>query len=108
MTSICGGATVYAKDLDRGSRFYEEGCGLVTTVREPDFVVLEKGALQIVVVLIPEHIADTIAITSPPARREDTPLKLMFVVESIAAARVSALELGGIIDAVEREWEFRG
>jgi predicted enzyme related to lactoylglutathione lyase len=38
----------------------------------------------------------------------DTALKPVFDVESIAAARDSAFKLRGGIDAVEREWTFRG
>lgn len=108
ITSICGGATVYANQLDRVSSFYATVCGLSTALRERDFVVLEKGPLQLVVVRIPDHVASIIQVTSPPVRREDTALKLMFVVESIAGSRAAALELGGVIDAVEREWEFQG
>lgn len=108
MTSICGGATVYAKQLERVSRFYAEVLGLSPTTRGGDFVVLEKGPLQIVVVQIPERIATTIDIASPPVRREDTALKLVLVVESIAGARDLAWELGGVVDPVEREWDFQG
>ncbi len=43
-----------------------------------------------------------------PVRRTDTPLKLAFDVDSIAAARDAALNLGGGIDPAEREWTFQG
>lgn len=108
MTSICGGATVYAKQLDRVSNFYAKVCGLSTTLREGDYVVLEKGPFQLVVIRIPDHIANTFQIASPPVRREDTAFKLVLVVESIAGSRAAAVELGGVIDSVEREWEFQG
>ena len=107
MTSILGGATVFAKDVERVSRFYEAACSLVVSVREPGFHVLENGPLQLVVVSIPEHIAREIQVSLPPQRREDTALKLMFVVASIASAREAALERGGIIDPPEREWQFQ-
>lgn len=108
MTLICGGATVYAKQLDRVSIFYAKVCGLSTTLREGDYVVLEKGSFQLVVIRIPDRIANTFQIASPPVRREDTAIKLVFVVESIAGSRAAAVELGGVIDSVEREWEFQG
>ncbi|HVK93895.1 MAG TPA: VOC family protein [Noviherbaspirillum sp.] len=108
MSAIIGGATVYAKDLKCVVAFYEEVCGLRLTLREHDFVVLENGQLQIVIVEIPEHIARTFEISSPPVRREDSALKLTFVVENVAAARVTACKLGGVIDPKEKEWEFQG
>lgn len=105
---INGGATVYAKDLPRVALFYEKACNLQPVQRATDFVVLERDGLQIVVVEIPEHIARTFEIPTPAPRREDTALKLVFVVDSIARARESAQTLGGTVDATEREWEFRG
>lgn len=106
--SITGGATVYAKDLPRVGRFYEEVCGFAPIQREADFLVLERGGLQLVIVEIPAHIARTFEIPTPAPRREDSALKLVFVVESIARARESAQMLGGVVDLAEREWEFRG
>jgi len=107
-TSLAGGATVYAKDLDRVSRFYQEVCELQLAESGDDFVALERGPIQLVVVRIPEKFAQTIEIALPPQRREDTALKLMFVVRSIADARHAAVRLGGVIDGAGKEWEFRG
>ena len=42
-----------------------------------------------------------------PVRRADTPIKLVFTVASIEAARVLAAARGGQIDLPEREWQFR-
>jgi len=105
---LAGGASVYAKDLDRVRRFYEEVCELQLVEAGSEFVALERGPIQLVIVRIPEQIAQTIEISVPPQRREDTALKLMFVVRSIANARQAAIELGGAIDGVEKEWKFRG
>src|SRR5262249_43938448 len=57
---------------------------------------------------IPKRIAETIAIETPPKRREDTPIKLVFAVPDIVAARKSAAERNGEINPVGREWEFEG
>ena len=57
---------------------------------------------------IQKHIAASIDISTPPELREDTPVKLVFSVEDIAIVRNRAAERGGVIDAVEREWEFEG
>jgi predicted enzyme related to lactoylglutathione lyase len=41
-------------------------------------------------------------------RREDVPVKLVFAVVDIVAARNSAAERGGAVDPVDREWGFEG
>lgn len=105
---LTGGATVYAKDLQKVARFYESTFALQRILHEDDFVALEREGHEIVVVRIPDHIARTFEIASPPARREDSAVKLVFVVESIEAARASAMETGGVIDPPGREWTFRG
>ena len=43
--------------------------------------------------------AAAIQVAAPPERREDTP---------IASARSRAAELGGTMNAVDREWELEG
>jgi predicted enzyme related to lactoylglutathione lyase len=108
MRSIQGGAVVYAKNLQLVARFYAEVCGLAETLRDDGYVTLECDGIELVVLEIPAHIANDIEIATPPLRREDTALKLMFVVDSIAAAREKARERGGVIDPADRQWEFRG
>jgi predicted enzyme related to lactoylglutathione lyase len=102
------GAVLYAKDLDCLVEFYSSVAGIEPRSVEKRFAVLGAGPSQFVIVRIPEHIADTIEIATPPEPREDTPLKLVFGVEDIAHARNRAAELGGAINAAEREWEFEG
>ena len=102
------GAVLYAKNLARVSAFYAQVCGLRTSPVENDHVVLESPAFQLVVLAIPEAIAATIAIATPPIRRENTPIKLVFFVDSIDAARECAVSLGGALNPSEREWRFEG
>lgn len=99
-----GGAVVYACDLDRIAAFHAAVADLEEVSKALDHVVLERAGHRITVVAIPEAISRTIEITDPPARREDTALKLSFPVVDIAAAAAQ----GGVIDPPEREWEFRG
>jgi predicted enzyme related to lactoylglutathione lyase len=102
------GAVLYAKDLDRLVEFYCSVAGIEPQAVEKGFAILGSRPSQFVVLRIPKRIADTIDIATPPEPREDTPLKLVFGVEDIAHARVRAAELGGAMNAVEREWEFEG
>jgi predicted enzyme related to lactoylglutathione lyase len=102
------GAVVYAKDIARVSVFYAGVAGLRIAHSEDDHIVLESKGLQLVVVAIPERIASSIQIETPPVRREDTPIKLVFPVPSISAARVAAPKCGGELNDEDREWTFQG
>jgi predicted enzyme related to lactoylglutathione lyase len=105
--TFSAGAAIYAKDILRVSRFYEQVTGLAISHEESGYIVLGSNAFQLVVVSIPPHIAGQIHIASPPERREDSAIKLVFIVPSIASARAVASELGGVIDGADREWKFQ-
>jgi predicted enzyme related to lactoylglutathione lyase len=102
------GAVLYAKDLDRLVAFYASVAGIAPQAIEKGYAVFGSRPSQFVILRIPKRIADTIDIATPPEPREDTALKLVFGVEDIAHARERAAELGGAMNAVEREWEFEG
>ncbi len=106
--SIVAGAVVYAKDVARVSRFYAQVCGLEIVHEVADHVVLEADGYELVVVEIPAAIAVNIRIETPPLRRENTAVKLVFWVDDLAAARTAALAAGGELNAPEREWQFQG
>lgn len=107
-TSHDAGVVIYAKDLARVGRFYEQVAGLRVTHAEDDHVVLESGAFQLVLVAVPERLAASIELTDPPRRREDTAIKPVFVVTNLAAARETAPALGGQLLPPAREWSFQG
>jgi predicted enzyme related to lactoylglutathione lyase len=106
--SLAGGAVVYAKNAPALAAFYASVAGLTQVHAESDHVVLEASGFQLVVLAVPAHIAASIHISSPPRRRENTPIKLVFAVSSLAASRATAQRLGGELNAAEREWEFQG
>ncbi len=105
---FAAGAVVYAKNVSTLCAFYSGVTGLRVTHTEPDHVVLESHGFQLVVVAVPAHLAASIHVSSPPQRREETAIKLVLPVPSIAAARTAALSLGGELNVAEREWEFQG
>jgi predicted enzyme related to lactoylglutathione lyase len=108
MTSpITAGAVVYAKDLPRVTAFYAQVLGLEITDSEHDHVVLESQGFQLVVHAIPADIGESIDIATPPLRREDAAVKLVFPVPSLGAARVLAATHGGALDPADREWPFQ-
>jgi len=108
MTTHHGGAVIYAKDLKRMAEFYERVVGMRVCRSAKDHIMLESGAFELVVLQVPPRIATTIAVTVPPVRREETPIKPVFFVESIARARQVAPECGGTVNAAQREWSFDG
>lgn len=101
-------AVLYAKDINRISTFYAEVAELTIMHSEADHVILESASFQLTVVAIPEKFAAAIEIASPPIRREDTAIKLVFFISNIASARAVAARLGGELNSIEREWEFMG
>ena len=105
---FAAGAVVYARDIDRVSRFYAQLAGLPVVQETADFIVVESACFQLVVVAVPPAIAQRITVASPPVRREDTAFKLCLAVPAIGAARATAERLGGMLDSAEREWEFQG
>ncbi|MGD9944835.1 MAG: VOC family protein [Burkholderiaceae bacterium] len=102
------GAVIFAKDLERLARFYERLLTFRVSHAEPDHVVLESEAFELVIHAIPEHIASSIVISEPPEVREETPIKLFFAVENLAQARAAAAQLGGLLAPVQREWQGAG
>jgi predicted enzyme related to lactoylglutathione lyase len=108
MLSTRAGAVVFAKDLPRVARFYEELLGLTVVHGDADHAVLSSPDVELVIHAIPKRVADTFEIAVPPARREDSALKLFFFVNRIADARIAAARLGGVIDPPQREWSARG
>jgi predicted enzyme related to lactoylglutathione lyase len=99
------GLFIYAKDLARVSKFYEQILGMQRRHQTNQIVVLEALQMHLIVHAMPPHIADTITIMSPPEKREDTALKFFFPVSSIASARDAARALGG--EVFEENWEGR-
>lgn len=102
------GAVLHAKDLQRLAEFYAAVTGIELRHVDDGFSVLGVKQSELVIVRIPKHIADSITIESPPVRRDAAPVKLVFAIEDIAAARRRAVERGGAVKPVEDEWMFEG
>lgn len=102
------GAVLFAKDLPKIAKFYEELLHMSVVVAERDHIVLESAEFQLVGHAIPKQIAESISITSPPELRTDVPTKLFFPVASLAEARAKAPSLGGALYPTNKEWGARG
>ena len=108
MSQPAAGAIVYAKDIARVSRFYSEVAELEIVHEVADHVVLESDAVELVIVPIPPAIAERIVIATPPQRRENTAVKLVFWVADLAQARARASAAGGELNPADKEWTFQG
>jgi predicted enzyme related to lactoylglutathione lyase len=97
-------AVLFTTNVARLASFYEHVIGMERRVAHDNHVVLEQGVFRLTVHGIPERYAKGIAITTPPAVRETSALKLSFKVDSIAATRDAASRHGGCIYAPDREW----
>jgi len=102
------GAVLFAKDISRVAAFYQALAGLEATYRDDSVVVLESEHQQLVVHALPEPFARSIQIASPPERRDDNAVKLVFPVRSVSEARDRAAQLGGELNREAAEFEFRG
>jgi len=100
------GLFVYAKDLAHLAHFYQSILGMSRVHESADMVILQSPDIQLLVHLIPPHIASNIIIRSPPQRRENTALKFFFTVPSIAGARTAAFALGG--EVFSEHWQGPG
>ncbi|HET7932339.1 MAG TPA: VOC family protein [Rhodanobacteraceae bacterium] len=104
--SPAAGVVIYAKDVDRLGAFYAAVADCTQRRRDADFIVLQAGAFELVLVAVPAQLAARIEIPVPPRRREATPIKPVFFVPDIEVARCRAAEHGGQLDPPDREWRF--
>lgn len=89
---------VFSKDCASMERFYVEALGLepVPESRAEGWVELWAGEVTIALHAIPPDIAPEVEISSPPAAREETPLKMVFEVEDPDGVRSRIAACGGV------------
>lgn len=101
-------AVTYAIDMPRCIDFYRAVLGLEVRQAGDGFCILAHDGSTLTLVQVPDHIAIGFRPSNPPARRADTPVKLVFSVASISATRAVAEQWGGQVDPAEAEWEWAG
>lgn len=99
------GAVLYGKDVAGLTSFYAEVMGLRVAATGDGWSQLAGEQFELVVHALPPALAADIEISSPPQRREDTPIKLCFTVANLAATRAAVARLGGELNPPEREWQ---
>jgi catechol-2,3-dioxygenase len=98
------GAVLFAKDVARLAAFYAQVLAVVPKHAEAEKVVIEAEDFLLVIHAIPPAVAARVEIASPPALRENMPVKLFLPVRSLAQARLSAQSQGGGMKPAEAEW----
>ena len=91
------GVLIYAKDLNRLSRFYQTLLSMRVLKTSDELRVIASEDSQLLIHAIPPHIAATIAITTPPEPREEQAIKPFFTVSDLAGAEAVAVALGGFL-----------
>ncbi|MCE9574349.1 MAG: glyoxalase/bleomycin resistance/dioxygenase family protein [Deltaproteobacteria bacterium] len=96
MKATLQAAILFAKDISALTRFYRDGLGLAVIAARATatWVPLDAGGVELALHAIPDEIARDIAIASPPVPREDTPIKLVFEVADLEAARAHLIAHG--------------
>ncbi|MEG0920196.1 MAG: glyoxalase/bleomycin resistance/dioxygenase family protein [Comamonas sp.] len=89
------GVLIYAKNRDLLAQFYTQILGMRELHRRDEIVVLESEHFQLVIHAIPASIAEHVHVSTPPVRRENVALKFFATIDSIAAVRALAAQLGG-------------
>lgn len=79
---------------------------MTRTHTSDDLIVLNSPDIQLIVHAMPKSIAETVKVTAPPQRRENSAMKFFFTVPSIASAASRASALGGLVFA--EQWEGPG
>ena len=83
-----GRVILFAQDVERLAAFYEQGLGLtVVGERAPRWLRLDAGGVELAL-----HGVHVVATGEP---RTDTPVKVVFLVEDMQAARTRLVAAGG-------------
>jgi predicted enzyme related to lactoylglutathione lyase len=107
MNALQAGAVLYAKEPEKVAAFYQHVADMRVCHADGEYIELRSYAFQLIVLQVPKRIADTIVISSPPVRREDSSIKLVLFTQSIAGARAAAARFGGALNDPAREWQFQ-
>lgn len=99
------GAVVYAKSMSRLVRFYE-ALGFAVSEAEPDYTLLLANGTELNLIQAPKAIAESISVATPAEMRTHTPIKLVFLVDSIETTAAQINAHGGRVDRGQARWDF--
>ena len=90
---------LFAKDMDRMTAFYRDGLGLreIPETRQDGWIEFDAGGVLLALHAIPAHIAENIAIATPPEARAEIPIKLVFEAADVMVARAHLISHGAVM-----------
>ena len=100
----CASAVLFARDAKQLTAFYATALELPIDHSDAVHAVLDAGGFKLIVHQIPSPIASSISITDPPQRREETAIRLNFIVDDVEKIRELAARHRGAIDAAAPAW----
>jgi len=106
MTQIHASAVLFTNDKESLARFYERVAALRQSRADDDHIALVNDGFRLIVHRIPEPHPGSTTTSKPPQVRVGGAIKLSLPVESIAASRQTAAQLGGGVEAPDREWLY--
>lgn len=97
-------AMLFVKNLGEMTAFYRDVIGfrLIEETRSNDWVEFDAGGAGFALHAIPQPIASTIRISSPPVAREEQNCKLIFAVDDNDRARARLTAAG--VTILHRPW----
>jgi Glyoxalase-like domain len=97
-------AVLFPKNQAKVAAFYRDTLELPCSTSDAYHTVLACVGFDLIIHQIPPPLADSIAITAPPERREAAAIRLNFTIKNVAAARSMAARLGGQVDEAPPAW----
>jgi len=88
---------VFSTDVGRLAAFYEVVFGGRPNVEPAGDIRIVSDREEVLIHSIPKSIADRIEISIPPAPRDNSPLKPVFDVSSLAVALEAVQATGGVV-----------
>jgi len=101
------GCVIFAKNIDEVAKFYQAVFNLTELSADNSHKVLGNNSLELLIHAIPKEIADNINIESPPAIRENTAMKPVYIVDSLDAVRIACKGTSGGLKPDSQAFEFR-
>lgn len=95
---------LWAEELDTAANFYAALLTAELLDKSADFVRVSSEQNQILLHLVPEDYREGVA--APPVVREDSVIKPVYQVASIAAARAAVSGMAGQVLSVDREQSY--
>jgi predicted enzyme related to lactoylglutathione lyase len=92
-----GALVIFSVNVRRAAAFYEAVLGALSVVELSGDIRLVNDQDEVLIHSLPETIAATIQISTPPAARDGTPIKPVFDVESLDVALEGVSNKGGVV-----------